>query len=103
MGDHRGSFRARPHPVRWELAEGSDLGQGILRAPPIRSGRGTSVTLASYARDGQAERDLCVSVHSTVLADVEQQVMALRALHAKPRDLEGGENFGGVVARSRPA
>jgi hypothetical protein len=41
-------------------------------------------------------------VHSTVLADVELQVMALRALHAKLRDLDSGENFGGVVARSRP-
>jgi len=37
-----------------------------------------------------------------VLADVEQQVMALRALHAKLRDMDAGENFGGVVARGRP-
>jgi len=29
--------------------------------------------------------------------------MALRTLHAKLRDLGAGENFGGVVARSRPS
>jgi hypothetical protein len=41
-------------------------------------------------------------VRSTALADVEQPVMVLRALHAKLRDLDSGERFGGVVARSRP-
>jgi len=39
----------------------------------------------------------------TILEDLEQQVLALRALHLKLRDLDAGENFGGVVARSRPA
>ena len=48
------------------------------------------------------ELDLRARVHSTVLADVEQQVMALRALHAKLRDADADENFGGVVAQSRP-
>ena len=57
---------------------------------------------ASYARDTETERDLRARVHSTVLADVEQQVMALRALHAKLRDIEAGENFGDMVAKSRP-
>jgi len=38
----------------------------------------------------------------TFLADVEQQVMALRALHAKLRDLDAGENFGGLIAQARP-
>ena len=57
---------------------------------------------ASYAREGETERDLRTRVHSTVLADVEQQVMALRALHAKLREMGAGENFGGVVARARP-
>jgi hypothetical protein len=56
---------------------------------------------ASYAREGETERDLRARVHSTVLADVERQVMALRALHAKLRDMNSGENFGGVVARGR--
>jgi len=57
---------------------------------------------ASYAREGETERDLRARVHSTVLADVEQQVMALWALHAKLRDLDAGESFGGVVAQARP-
>jgi len=57
---------------------------------------------ASYAREGETERDLRTRVHSIVLADVEQQVMALRALHAKLRDLDAGDSFGGVVAKSRP-
>ena len=52
--------------------------------------------------EDQSGRDLEALVHSTVLADVEQQVMALRALHAKLRDLDAGENFGGLVARARP-
>ena len=58
---------------------------------------------ASYAREGETERDLRARVHSTVLADVEQQVIALRRLHAKLRDLDGGETFGELVARSQPA
>ena len=57
---------------------------------------------ASYAREGEMERDLRTGVHSTVLADVEQQVMALRALHAKLRDLGIGESFGNIVARPQP-
>jgi hypothetical protein len=57
---------------------------------------------ASYAREGETERDLRTRVHSTVLADVEQQVMALRAPHAKPRDTGGGESFASVAIRGRP-
>jgi len=41
---------------------------------------------AAYAREGETERDLRARVHSTVLADVEQQVVALRALLAMLRD-----------------
>jgi len=40
-------------------------------------------------------------VNRTVLEDLKQKVLALRALHLKLRDLDAGENFGGVVARSR--
>lgn len=57
---------------------------------------------ASYAREGETERNLRTRVHSMVLSDVEQQVMALRALHARLRDLDEGPSFGEVVARSRP-
>jgi len=53
---------------------------------------------APYEREGKTGRDLLDRVHSAVLADVEQQVMALRALHAKLRDTHAAENFGVVVA-----
>jgi hypothetical protein len=56
---------------------------------------------ASYAREGETERDLRARVHSTVLADVEQQVMALRAMHARLREVDEGPSFGDIVARSR--
>jgi hypothetical protein len=41
-------------------------------------------------------------VNRVILEDLEQKVIALRALHAKLRDLDAGESFGDVVARSRP-
>lgn len=33
---------------------------------------------------------------------LEAKVIALRALHAKLRDLDAGESFGDIVARGRP-
>ena len=58
---------------------------------------------AGYALDGETAKELRSRVNRTILGDLEQKVLALRALHGKLRDLEGGENFGGLVARSRPA
>jgi len=40
-------------------------------------------------------------VNRTILGDLERKVLALRDLHFKLRDLDAGENFGGVVARRR--
>ena len=57
---------------------------------------------ADYARDGESAKELRARVNRTILEDLEQKVLALRALHLKLRDLEAGENFGGVVARARP-
>jgi hypothetical protein len=37
-----------------------------------------------------------------MLADVEQQVVALRALHARLRDADAGPSFGEIVLKSRP-
>ncbi len=37
-----------------------------------------------------------------ILQDLEEKVLALRALHAKFRDLDAGPSFGDVVAWSRP-
>ena len=41
-------------------------------------------------------------MNRTILEDLEQKVLALQTLHLQLRDLDGGENFGGVVARARP-
>jgi hypothetical protein len=41
-------------------------------------------------------------VNCVILEDLEQKVLAQRALHTKLRDLDAGESFGDVVARSRP-
>jgi hypothetical protein len=38
-------------------------------------------------------------VNRTIFEDLEQRVLALRALHAKFRDIDAGESFAGVVAR----
>lgn len=37
-----------------------------------------------------------------ILEDLEAKALALRALHTKLHDLDAGESFGDVVARSRP-
>jgi hypothetical protein len=57
---------------------------------------------ADYARDGESAKDLRARVNRTILEDLEAKVIALRALHAKLREAEGGPSFGEVVARSRP-
>ena len=41
-------------------------------------------------------------MNRVILEDVEQKVIALRALHAKLRTVDAGESFGDMVARSRP-
>ena len=57
---------------------------------------------ADYARDGETAAQLRARVNRTILEDLEQKVLALRALHAKLRDMDAGPSFGDVVARSRP-
>jgi len=74
-------------------------GQLVFNAGSFESARSG---FADYARDGENARELRVRVDRTILEDLEQKVLALRGLHAKLRDLDAGENFGGVVARSRP-
>jgi hypothetical protein len=56
---------------------------------------------ADYARDGEGAKELRARVNRTILEDLEQKVLALRALHAKLRPV--GESFAEVVARSRLA
>ena len=75
-------------------------GQLVFNAGSFESARSG---FADYARDGESAKELRARVNRTILEDLEQKVLALRALHAKLRDFDAGENFGGVVARARPS
>jgi hypothetical protein len=48
---------------------------------------------ADYARDGENEAQLRSRVHEVVLAEVEQQVRAVRALHERLGDRGVGAAF----------
>ena len=74
-------------------------GQLVFNAGSFESARSG---FADYARDRETAKELRARVNRTILEDLEEKVLALRALHAKLRDVDGGENFGGIVARSRP-
>jgi hypothetical protein len=75
-------------------------GQLVFNAGQFESARSG---FADYAKDGETAAQLRTRVNRVILEDLEQKVLALRALHSKLRDLEGGPSFGDVVARSRPA
>ncbi len=74
-------------------------GQLVFNAGRFESARSG---FADYARDGESAKELRARVNGTILEDLEAKVLALRALHAKLREAEGGPSFGDVVARSRP-
>jgi len=74
-------------------------GQLVFNAGSFESARSG---FADYARDGETAKELRARVNRTILEDLEEKVLALRQLHAKLRDLDVGESFAGVVARSRP-
>jgi len=74
-------------------------GQLVFNAGQFESARSG---FADYTRDGETGEQLRVRVNRIILEDLEQKVLALRALHAKLRDMDAGESFAGVVARSRP-
>jgi len=74
-------------------------GQLVFNAGQFESARSG---FADYAMDGETGEQLRVRVNRVILEDLEQKVLALRALHAKFRDMDAGESFAGVVARSRP-
>jgi hypothetical protein len=75
-------------------------GQLVFNAGSFESARSG---FADYARDGENARELRARVNRTILEDLEEKVLALRALHAKLRDINAGESFAGIVTRSRPA
>ena len=74
-------------------------GQLVFNAGSFESARSG---FADYAKDGETGEQLRTRVNRIILEDLEQKVLALRALHAKLRDREAGESFAGVVARGRP-
>jgi len=75
-------------------------GQLVFNAGQFESARSG---FADYAKDGETGEQLRTRVNRIILEDLERKVLALRALHAKFRDMDAGESFAGVVARSRPA
>jgi hypothetical protein len=74
-------------------------GQLVFNAGSFESARSG---FADYAKDGETGEQLRTRVNRIILEDLEQKVVALRALHVKLRDMDAGESFAGVVARSRP-
>jgi hypothetical protein len=74
-------------------------GQLVFNAGQFESARSG---YADYTRDGETAKELRTRVNQTILEDLEQNVLALRALHAKLRDKDAGASFGAVVARSKP-
>ena len=74
-------------------------GQLVFNAGQFESARSG---FADYAKDGETGEQLRTRVNRVLLEDLEQKVLALRALHAKLRDVDAGESFAGVVARSHP-
>ena len=74
-------------------------GQLVFNAGQFESARSG---FADYARDGESPKELRARVNRTILEDLEEKVLALRALHAKLRDAAAGASFGEVVGRGRP-
>ncbi|HTT45057.1 MAG TPA: hypothetical protein VMH38_03450, partial [Thermoplasmata archaeon] len=75
-------------------------GQLVFNAGQFESARSG---FADYARDGETAKELRARVNRTILEDLEEKGLTLRQLHAKLQDMDAGESFGGVIARSRPA
>ncbi|MGI0130906.1 MAG: hypothetical protein ACREEC_12290, partial [Thermoplasmata archaeon] len=66
-------------------------GQLVFNAGSVESARSG---FAEYARDGETAAQLRASANRVIIEDLEQRVLALRALHAKFRDVDAGESFG---------
>ena len=101
MEEPTGRFTASTNPPARHLAQEHFFAfrttASIERSqsPHMRRGRRGCLFYFPKSRKGETGRDLRARVHSTVLADVEQQVMALRALHARlsERNLETPPRF----------
>jgi hypothetical protein len=75
-------------------------GQLVFNAGQFESARSG---FADYAKDGESPAQLRARVNRIILEDLEQKVLALRALHEKLRDRLEGPSFGDKVARARSA
>jgi hypothetical protein len=74
-------------------------GQLVFNAGSFESARSG---FADYARDGETGEQLRARVNRVILEDLEQKVLALRALHEKLRDRLSGPSYGDIVGRSKP-
>jgi hypothetical protein len=99
FGDDPAHIRADASPSP-EAGRPWASGQLVFNAGQFESARSG---FADYAKDGETAAQLRTRVNRVILEDLEQKVLALRALHTKLRDLDSGASFGDVVARSRPA
>jgi hypothetical protein len=75
-------------------------GQLVFNAGQFESARSG---FADYAKDGESPAQLRARVNRIILEDLEQKVLALRALHEKLRDRLEGPSLGDRVARARSA
>jgi hypothetical protein len=75
-------------------------GQLVFNAGSFESARRG---FADYAKDGESPAQLRARVNRIILDDLEQKVLALRALHEKLRDRLEGPSFGDRMARARSA
>ncbi|MHB8352212.1 MAG: hypothetical protein ACYDFT_05965 [Thermoplasmata archaeon] len=75
-------------------------GQLLFNAGAFESARSA---FADCARDGESEDVLRARVHRALLEDLEQKVLALRALHERIRDRDAGSSFADAVVRGRRA
>jgi len=73
-------------------------GQLVFNAGQFESARSG---FADYAKDGESPAQLRARVNRLILDDLEQKVLALRALHEKLRDRLEGPSFADRVARAR--
>jgi hypothetical protein len=73
-------------------------GQLVFNAGQFESARSG---FADYAKDGESPAQLRARVNRIILDDLEQKVLALRALHEKLRDRLEGPSFADRVARAR--
>jgi hypothetical protein len=74
-------------------------GSLVFNAGSFESAR---AAFADYAKPDETAQQLRTRVNRVILEDLEQKVLALRALHEKLRDVTAGPSLGDVVARGRP-